>query len=314
MREVDVSIPFRGARPAPGAFERSYMTGLIRTSLRCLFLTMLPAFCAFAEAQQTSSDYIKSSERKFIARDLDGAMEDINKAVRMDPNDAKIYYIRGLIKSDKGDFAGGMEDFSRAIELNPKDAKMYNYRAAFKRDMGDLGGAIEDCNKAIELSPLYGDAYDNRGYIKYNVGAWAESLGDLRKVYELVPPKRDYAFLYIWLCRSRLGERDAASRELEEYMEKRNPRGGDEWVIKVATFLVGKLPEADFLKAAATSDPKVTKRQQCEAYFYAGSVRLLDGDREKARIFFERCLGTGLAHYNEYMSASAELKRLGKEK
>ena len=54
--------------------------------------------------------------------DLDGAMEDFNQALRLDPGDAAAYDRRGQIKLVRGDFAGTIEDENRAIGLDPNSA------------------------------------------------------------------------------------------------------------------------------------------------------------------------------------------------
>jgi lipoprotein NlpI len=59
---------------------------------------------------------------------------------------------------------------------------------------------------------------------------------------------------------------------------------------------------------------KTTQEQWCEAYFYAGAVRLMEGDRETARDHFQMCLDTGVKNLTEHNSASAELKRIEKGK
>ncbi len=73
------------------------------------------------------------------------------------------YYNRGAAKIEKGDLDGAIADYNRAIELNPKDARAYNNRGIAKRAKGDLDGAIADYNRAIELDPKLAIAYNNRG-------------------------------------------------------------------------------------------------------------------------------------------------------
>ena len=77
-----------------------------------------------------------------------------------------------------------------------------------------------------------------------------------------------------------------------------------------AEYRVTALSEADFFKAAEAGDVNTDREQKCEAYFYAGSRRLIEGDRKTAREYFQQCLGTGVTSFTEYQSAGVELKAL----
>ena len=50
--------------------------------------------------------------------------------------------------------ADALSDIDQAIQLKPEDAKLYGLRAEYKRNIHqDLRGAINDMNKAVELQP-----------------------------------------------------------------------------------------------------------------------------------------------------------------
>jgi lipoprotein NlpI len=134
-------------------------------------------------------------------------------------------------------------------------------------------------------------------------------LIDFRKVVEL-DSSDDYAHFRIWLIRARLGEKDAATKELQDYLANRTTGKPDDWELKIGRFLTGQLTETDFLKAANDADKKKNDGQHCEAYFYAGTQRLIVGDKTTATDYFEKCVALGLKDYAEYVSASAELKSL----
>ncbi len=57
-------------------------------------------------------------------------------------------------------------------------------------------------------------------------------------------------------------------------------------------------------------DKKKETEQQCEAFFYAGSKRLTEGDKIAATAYFGKCLATEEKTFIEYKSAGAELKFL----
>ena len=52
-------------------------------------------------------------------------MEDYNKAINLNPNDAGFYYNRGILYHDMEKYENAMEDYNKAINLNPNFANSY---------------------------------------------------------------------------------------------------------------------------------------------------------------------------------------------
>jgi tetratricopeptide (TPR) repeat protein len=243
--------------------------------------------------------------------DLEGAMADYDRAIELDPKHEHAYVGRGNAKQAKGDYDGAMADFNRAIELDPKDAIAYNNRGNAKDDKGDHDGAMADYNRAIELDPKYALAYRGRGDAKNIMRSWTDALADYRRRCELSESGQDYPRLYIWLIRARLGETEAASKELSDYIGKRPATAAGDWVSKVAGHLIGNVTEADLFAAAASPDAKKDSGQHCEAWFYAGMKKLLAGDKKTAADYFHKCMATEQKTFTEFQLAQSELKALG---
>jgi len=259
---------------------------------------------------QYAAAYVWRGYAKQAKGNLDGALADYTRAIKIDPKRPSSYYNRGNGWRAKGDWDEALADYTRAIEIAPTYADAYFSRGDVKQAKEDWDGSISDYTRAIEIAPNFAAAYLNRGYLFYNRGSWSEALADYRKTVEL-DPSRDYPRFCAWLTRSRLNERDAATEELARYLADRKIGKPDDWPSKIARLLTGDLREADFLKAAESKDPKTDRDQKCEAYFYAGSRRLLEGDKIGAKTLLQKCLDTRVTDLNEYASAAAELKRLG---
>jgi lipoprotein NlpI len=144
----------------------------------------------------------------------------------------------------------------------------------------------------------------------YDLREFTNALADFRKSCELGSPCQDDSFFHAWLVRARLGEKEAATEELQTYWNSRQTGTLDDWPSKIGSFLTGQLAEPDFLKEAENSDKQKDNEQHCEAYFYAGSKRLLEGDKITATDYFEKCRPTDVKDFSEYQSATAELKSL----
>jgi hypothetical protein len=84
----------------------------------------------------------------------------------------------------------------------------------------------------------------------------------------------------------------------------------DGWAKTIGQFLGGVVDEKVLFASAQTSDFEPVAGQLCEAYYFAGMMRLMNGDEKTARQYFQKSLATGIKDYNEYRFAAAELVRL----
>jgi len=233
---------------------------------------------------------------------------------------ASAYAQRGVLELKNGDLDGTLADYNKAIEIKPDFTEAYCVRGYVKQCEGDFDGAMADSDKVIEMNPKLAFVYSIRGLINYNLHKFTDALADFHKSCELSSDVRiqDGSYSYIWLIRARLGEQDAATKELQAYLNNRKIGTSEDCSSKVCPFLTGQLSEPDFFKAAENTDNQTNQEQDsetvpeqhCEVYFYAGSKRLVEGDKTTATDYFKKCLATGCKEIGEYNSAAIELKSL----
>jgi lipoprotein NlpI len=282
------------------------------TLLKAMFVTLSLSVVLSAGIAQTSAvDYFNRGVAEKANGDFEGAIADYNRAIELDPKYAAAYSNRGNAKQAKGDLDGAIADCNRAIELDPKDAMAHKNRGVAKKSKGDLKGAIADYTRAIELDPKYSAAYFHRGIAKQAKGDLKGAIDDINGAIER--NNQDfYPRLFLWLMRSRLGESDAANKELAAFLDKRRDETPEEWTSKVAGHLLGNVSEADLFAAAKSSDAKKERGLFCEAWFFAGMKRLLAGDKATAADYFRKCIATGQTDFVEYQLAQSELEALTK--
>jgi lipoprotein NlpI len=288
---------------------------------------------------QNADELLRTAYDKYTKGDVEGAYQDYNRAVGLAPQDPQAWHGRGITKRDRGDVDGSIEDFSKAFQLDPKmgeavgnrgfslrlkgefDAALADFNRALqlnptlnivyvgrgivKRDKGDPKGALADFDRALKADPKNIEAITYRGNLHFCQGVLLEALKDFRKILELKRGPTEYAQLQIWLIQARTGERMRGTRDLESHLKNRKK---EEWSDKVARFLVGQLSEAEFLKAAESADGKADRIQRCDAWYYAGARRQIEGDVEKSREYYQKCVETGVRESLEYDSARAALK------
>ena len=66
---------------------------------------------------------------------------------------------RGDVFYEKGQYYKAISDYNKAIEINPRDAKAYNNRGNAYQRKGQYDQAISDYNKALEINPRFAMAY-----------------------------------------------------------------------------------------------------------------------------------------------------------
>jgi len=102
-------------------------------------------------------DFLKRGQDKFQRGDYRGAILDFNQAILQNPNDANIYFNRGLVLYELGDELGALWDFEDAIMRNPRHARAYFHRAGLRLSLGYRSGAMQDLQLAAKLFSEQGD-------------------------------------------------------------------------------------------------------------------------------------------------------------
>ena len=90
-------------------------------------------------------------------------IEDLNRAIAINPNSADAYYDRAILWEKQGDWPQAIADFSQTIKLNPQDTQAISNRGNAYAQQNNFTQAIADFNRVIELNPQDADAYYNRG-------------------------------------------------------------------------------------------------------------------------------------------------------
>ena len=69
--------------------------------------------------------YINESQLKYNVKDYQGALSDLNKSIKLNPNFYISYYNRGNVKLKLRDFQGSINDCNKAIEIIPNFVLAY---------------------------------------------------------------------------------------------------------------------------------------------------------------------------------------------
>jgi tetratricopeptide (TPR) repeat protein len=123
------------------------------------------------------------------------ALEDLDEAKRLEPDNYWIILDRGLVLMDMNRKQDALEEFARAIEIDPDVFLAYVYSAGIKDEFGDYEGAVKDYTVLGKLRPDYYFAFEGIGVIKMKNKQWAEARDAFLDAYRQAPKEYTYALL-----------------------------------------------------------------------------------------------------------------------
>ncbi len=115
------------------------------------------------------------------------AVDAYTRALTRRPDDASLYYYRGVALGLQGHWDEAIADYTQAIEHDVAMARAYNNRAAAYAHQRRFDAAVADLTKAISLDSKSALAYRNRGLAYHDLGQIAPSIEDYTVAIGLDP-------------------------------------------------------------------------------------------------------------------------------
>jgi tetratricopeptide (TPR) repeat protein len=153
-----------------------------------------------------------------VAKELDIALADYDRAAARRPHDPEVYLARGRCFIQRRDWERALADFRRLVHLRPRDVTALEDLASALRFTGDADAAIRVMGRAIKLAPWRPHLYAFRAACFGARDMLAEQLVDLDRCIELSPTNaealRDRASLH-----SRRDDHERAFADLSRAIE-----------------------------------------------------------------------------------------------
>lgn len=122
------------------------------------------------------------------------ALEDLDRAVELSPENVQVRHWRAICLNKLGRFEECREELSAILEIEPNNALVWMNRGSTQASLGRPRRALEDYDQAVKIDPDTPYAYFNRGSSNFKVGRWDQALQDLSKSIEQRPDEvRAYA-------------------------------------------------------------------------------------------------------------------------
>ncbi len=108
-----------------------------------------------------------------------------NQVIKINPDEAEVYFLRASIRLDEKRKAAAVDDFKTAIQKRPNYIEAMNNLATMYILSGNYDLAIEQLQKAVSLSPSWGILQLNYGNALRGAGRWKEAKQALKRAQAL---------------------------------------------------------------------------------------------------------------------------------
>ncbi|CAB0149600.1 Lipoprotein NlpI [Pseudidiomarina piscicola] len=219
----------------------------------------------------------------------------------------QLLYRRGSLYDALGLVTLARIDFNRALDYQPRLADAYNYLGIHYTQLSQFNYAYESFDAVLELEPDHPYAYLNRGIASYYDQRFDLAVDDFNS-YFAAQPSDPYRAMWVFLAEME----QAPTRAMENLAKARLEHGNDIWAWGLVDLYLGVMTESEFLQSYVTqglSADETLAERMCEAYFYLGKYKQLQGQWQSSSVYFRLALSTNVHMFLEHRYASIELER-----
>ncbi|AKV66368.1 tetratricopeptide repeat protein [Microcystis panniformis] len=154
-----------------------------------------------------------------------GAIKDLALVIRINPNYDKIPHARAFLKRGYAHLRlnnnqGAIQDYNQAIYLQPQDAKAYVYRGLMRANKyQEYAGALEDFTAAVARNRHDAAAHYHRGLVLYKLGRYQEAVDN----YNIALDQDDRINIPSFTSRSVCSENIRESADRNYFYDSREP-------------------------------------------------------------------------------------------
>lgn len=128
---------------------------------------------------------------KGFTDDFKGAVEDFDKIIYLNNNDAETYFLRAIAKNYLNNYNSSISDLDQAILLDKNYASAYNYRGIIYSKLEDYANAIFDFKKTLSIDKNHPFTHNNLGLAHLGANQWEYAQLMFTKAIELNPNHSD---------------------------------------------------------------------------------------------------------------------------
>lgn len=170
------------------------------------------------------------------------ALEEYQKAVDLDPKDARVWSgMAGAYKA-LGQLDEAFRCMQRALAIDPRNASMHNNLGMLYVQRGDLGDAVASFRRALEYQPRHEQARFNLGLALYRQRDYAGVVDALTPL-EHKDADHVHAWYYLAAAEAHLGHRERAAEYATRFLAHYDRT--DAFTANARAIVAGRTPKDD---------------------------------------------------------------------
>jgi type IV pilus assembly protein PilF len=246
-------------------------------------LAVLPAGGCVPRAKrdpEQSQVLFELGARYYAGRRIEAAIEELQKALKADPENADAYHMLGLIALKQGhDY---LEQLETASCLKGREAEVVREDALAK-----FREAEADFRKAVELRSEFSDAWNNLSVAAFQLDDFDTAIAAARNAL------KDPTYAQPQVARANLGWAFYYKKDLLDAWKELHESVSQSQGFCVGQYRLAKVyVDRGDVDSAAEQVDAVVANKACPiqpAYLLAGLVHERRKERDQARALFERC-------------------------
>lgn len=201
------------------------MSGVLILSAGLIAACMSPARPPRKNLEEDAGHHYRWAQEQYNRGRYLEALESINKAIKLVPDDYTNYYMRAHIYLAAGEPEESIADLDQVLEINPYFTDARNTIGVVYATLGRTEDALAAFEKALS-DPKYlykQKIYYNRGDLYYDQGDFERAMEEYRRALAVEP---DYARAHFKLGKAlqQIGRAEDAKREFDEVLRLAPPR------------------------------------------------------------------------------------------
>ncbi|KAF2170283.1 hypothetical protein M409DRAFT_64600 [Zasmidium cellare ATCC 36951] len=230
---------------------------------------------------------------RYLKGDNDTALEDLNKAIELDPTLVQSYVKRASMHLEQSNREAAAQDFELASQHNASDPDVYYHRAQLHFILSEFSNAATDYQKSMDLDKDFIFSHIQLGVTQYKMGSIASSMATFRRCIKNFGDKSDVYNYYGELLLDQQKYQEAVEKfETAVEMEKKGvgERGGGMNVLPLINKALALFQwKQDFSAAEELCQKALIIDPECDiAVATMAQLLLQQGKVTEALTYFER--------------------------
>lgn len=136
-------------------------------------------------------EFYNQGLEKVLQGNLEGAIQDFDHALQINPHFAEAYYRRAVVRFDLGNQPGAIEDYTLALQLNCESIESYFGRALAWLALSEPNKALADVKHILNIKPNHAPAYSLQGTAYRQLGDTQAAIASLKSAAQMYLEQKD---------------------------------------------------------------------------------------------------------------------------